>query len=145
MAIKKAGAKSHRPFKHHSSHQCQYIRGQKFPSDFGSRERSLGVLTSNADDRYIVEHYLPFKASGDGSSSRFVFICRLVEFLWEPEEQPFRPTDVAEPIRVRIAGLCLPRGRRVSGSPRHTPRVRRPTASRDDIVDIARSLARPGR
>ncbi|MFW8609913.1 hypothetical protein [Rhizobium beringeri] len=29
QAIKKAGAKPHRPFQHRSSHQCQYIRGQK--------------------------------------------------------------------------------------------------------------------
>jgi hypothetical protein len=49
-AIKKAGAKSHRPFQHRSSHQCQYIRGQKQISDFGSREHSRGALTSNADD-----------------------------------------------------------------------------------------------
>ncbi|MGO6740675.1 hypothetical protein ACC699_32930 [Rhizobium ruizarguesonis] len=47
--IKKAGAKPHRPFQHRSSHQCQYIRGQKQISDFGSRERSLGALTSNAE------------------------------------------------------------------------------------------------
>ncbi|XKM43570.1 hypothetical protein A4U53_039070 (plasmid) [Rhizobium ruizarguesonis] len=47
---KKAGAKPHRPFQHRSSHQCQYIRGQKQISDFGSREHSRGALTSNADE-----------------------------------------------------------------------------------------------
>ncbi|MGO7685187.1 hypothetical protein ACC808_00965 [Rhizobium ruizarguesonis] len=57
--IKKAGAKPHRPFQHRSSHQCQYIRGQKQISDFGSRERSLGALTINADGLKIVEHSVP--------------------------------------------------------------------------------------
>jgi hypothetical protein len=30
------------------------------------------------------------------------FALRLAEFLGEPDEKPFRPADVAEPIRVLI-------------------------------------------
>ena len=37
-----------------------------------------------------------------GQSSRFVFVLRSAEFLGESDEKPFRPADVAEPIRVFI-------------------------------------------
>jgi hypothetical protein len=63
QAIKKAGAKPHRPSRHRFSHQCQYIRGQKQISDFGSRERSRGVLTSNADYLQIVDDCVGFKGA----------------------------------------------------------------------------------
>ena len=49
-AITKDRAQPHRPFQHRSRHQCQYIRGQRESSDFGSRARSRGALTSNADE-----------------------------------------------------------------------------------------------
>jgi hypothetical protein len=35
-------------------------------------------------------------------SSSFVLAPRSSEFLGEPDENPFRPADVAEPIRVFI-------------------------------------------
>ena len=37
-----------------------------------------------------------------GHSSPFVFVLRSAEFLGKSDEKPFRPTDVAEPIRVFI-------------------------------------------
>ena len=37
-----------------------------------------------------------------GCSSPFVFVLRSAEFLGESDEKPFRPADVAEPIRVFI-------------------------------------------
>ena len=35
-------------------------------------------------------------------ASVIVFVLRSAEFLGESDEKPFRPTDVAEPIRVFI-------------------------------------------
>src|SRR5215216_1962726 len=37
-----------------------------------------------------------------GYSSPFVLVLRSAEFLGESDEKPFRPADVAEPIRVFI-------------------------------------------
>ena len=37
-----------------------------------------------------------------GRSFVIVFVLRSAEFLGESDEKPFRPTDVAEPIRVFI-------------------------------------------
>jgi hypothetical protein len=51
-----------------------------------------------------------------GHSSPFVFVLRSAEFLGESDEKPFRPTHVAEPIRVFILDYFAHELRRACGA-----------------------------
>ena len=71
-----------------------------------ARVDDLIVLSENAADRGGMDLEQAGSASDAladiGHSSPFVFVLRSAEFLGESDEKPFRPTDVAEPIRVFI-------------------------------------------
>src|SRR4051812_17442013 len=73
------------------------------PGSSDSRCSALGARNAAATVEGWTSNWSASDALADiGHSSRFVFVLRSAEFLGESDEKPFRPTDVAEPIRVFI-------------------------------------------
>ena len=62
------------------------------------------ILSQYAADARVVFSKLTFCETRSRHWSLFVivFVLRSAEFLGESDEKPFRPADVAEPIRVFI-------------------------------------------